>query len=81
MKVIFPAAGGTTPEGIPVPDMLYDVPDADWRTGDQLTIVAIDGHTSTPRPHTFTVGVVRRVPAPLALTEVQLRGVGGGLNG
>jgi len=81
VQVAQAVSGATTPEGIPVPDLLYDVPDADWRTGDQATIVTIDGHTVAPRPRAFTVGVVRRVPAPLALTEVQLRGVGGGLNG
>lgn len=64
-------------QGAEVPLVLYDLPDAPYQQGDILTIVALDGQESAPHPARYSVGLVERLPAPLALTSVQLMGYGG----
>jgi hypothetical protein len=57
---------------VQLPSAIYDLPDSDYKTGDVITILSRDGHTSVPDPATFVVGTVDRLPAPLALTRVEL---------
>lgn len=56
-----------------VPLHVYDAPAADWLTGDRLTIQALDG-AATPEVVNYRVTKVTRVPAPLALTDLDLAG-------
>jgi len=62
------AAGGM------VPLHVYDTPTADWVTGDRLTIQSFDGITAAPEVVNYRVSKVTRVPAPLALTDLELAG-------
>ena len=54
-------------------ELLYDTPTADWLTGDRLTIQSLDG-SALPEVVTYRVKKVTRVPAPLALTDLELAG-------
>jgi hypothetical protein len=64
-------------QGAEVPVRLWDTVGADYKSGDVLTIVALDGQTGAVHPVRYAVGLVDRLPAPLALTSVELTGYGG----
>jgi hypothetical protein len=65
------AAGGE------VPVHLWDVPGTDWKQGDVVQILSIDGHSSAIHPDRYAVGLVERLPGPLSITAVQLTGMAG----
>lgn len=56
-----------------IPLHVYDAPAADWLTGDRLTIQSFDG-IALPEVVNYRVSKVTRVPAPLALTDLELKG-------
>jgi len=56
------------------PAHIVDAPDADYKRGDVVTIVALDGSTAAPDPAQYRVGRVTRQPDPLGLVDVQLIG-------
>lgn len=64
---VIQAAGGV------IPIHVYESPDADWRALDRLTILALDG-AALPPVVNYSVKSVTRVPAPLALTDLELAG-------
>jgi hypothetical protein len=64
-------------QGGDVPVQLYDLPSANYQQGDVVQVLSIDGHTTVPHPAHYTVGLVERLVAPLALTSVELTGLAG----
>ncbi len=76
VHIEWPAATETLqPEGPAVAAVLNDLPDADYRTGDVVTITAVDGQTTgLPQPAKYTVGEVQAISNPWPTMRVQLTG-------
>jgi hypothetical protein len=63
------------PEGPEVDAVLNDLPDSDYRTGDVVTITAVDGQTTgLPQPARYTVGDVQAISNPWPTMRVELSG-------
>jgi hypothetical protein len=63
------------PAGPEVAAVLTDLPDADYRQDDVVTITAVDGQTTgLPQPARYTAGDVQRVSNPWPGTRVELKG-------
>jgi hypothetical protein len=53
---------------------IFDEAGGDWRQGDVVTLVAIDGFTTLPQVTKYRADLVLNEPGPLQVTEVQLVG-------
>jgi hypothetical protein len=53
---------------------IFDEADVDWKQGDVVTLVAMDGFTTLPQVTKYRADLVLSEPGPLQVTEVQLVG-------
>jgi hypothetical protein len=53
---------------------IFDEADVDWRQGDVVTVLAMDGFTMLPQIVKYRVDLVLSEPGPLQVTEAQLVG-------